>query len=186
MRTTDLISELQSITQSNIDQALEMKNLSPDIANWQPGTGRWSALECLEHLNRYGDFYIPEIEMRLAENKPNPAEKFRPGLFGNYFANAVKPGAKRMDTFKSMNPARSSIRPDVLNEFLKQQERMKELIERSSHYNLKKIKTSISISKLLKLRLGDTLRVVVYHNQRHMIQAKRAVELALKLEKAAV
>jgi len=36
-----------------------------------------------------------------------------------------------------------------------------------------KTKTAISISKWIKLKLGDTLRVVIYHNQRHMAQAKR-------------
>lgn len=186
MKTIDLISELTSITQTNINQAEQMKRYSPEMANWQPGAGRWSALECLEHLNRYGDFYIPEIETRLSEHSPDPQQNFRPGILGNYFANSVKPEAKRMDTFKSMNPTRSSVRPDVLKEFLKQQEQMIDIIKRSADYNLQKVKTNISISKFLRLRLGDTLRVVIYHNERHMLQAKRAIDLAQKQEKAAV
>lgn len=186
MKTIDLISELTSITQSNINQAEEMKRYAPEMANWQPGAGRWSALQCLEHLNRYGDFYIPEIEARLSEHSPNPQQNFRPGVLGNYFANSVKPEAKQMETFKNMNPTHSSVRPDVLNEFLNQQDKMMDLIKRSANYNLQKVKTSISISRFLKLRLGDTLRVVVYHNKRHMLQAKRAIDLAQKLEKAAV
>ncbi|MFJ1440671.1 hypothetical protein ACILFQ_02000 [Capnocytophaga canimorsus] len=34
------------------------------------------------------------------------------------------------------------------------------------------LKTKISISRFLRLRLGDTLQFVVYHNQRHMKQVQ--------------
>ncbi|GJQ05611.1 hypothetical protein [Capnocytophaga canimorsus] len=34
------------------------------------------------------------------------------------------------------------------------------------------LKTKISISRFLRLRLGDTLQFVVYHNQRHMEQVQ--------------
>ncbi|MEO9077333.1 MAG: DinB family protein, partial [Gelidibacter sp.] len=33
--------------------------------------------------------------------------------------------------------------------------------------------TAISISNLIKLKVGDTFRVVVYHNERHLVQANR-------------
>ena len=36
---------------------------------------------------------------------------------------------------------------------------------------LKKVKVPISISKLVRLRLGDALLFVAYHNDRHMEQA---------------
>ena len=43
-----------------------------------------------------------------------------------------------------------------------------------------KTKTAISISKLIKLRLGDTFRVLIYHNERHIKQAERAIKEASK------
>ncbi len=43
--------------------------------------------------------------------------------------------------------------------------------------NLTKTKTAVSISKFIKMRLGDTLQFVSYQNQRHLIQANKAVEL---------
>jgi uncharacterized protein (DUF2249 family) len=51
---------------------------------------------------------------------------------------------------------------------------MLELLEIARSKNLNRIRTSISISKLIKLKLGDTLRVVIYHNGRHLQQALRA------------
>jgi hypothetical protein len=37
--------------------------------------------------------------------------------------------------------------------------------------NLRKVKIPISISKIVRLKLGDALLFVVYHNERHMYQA---------------
>lgn len=80
-----------------------------------------------------------------------------------------------MSTFKSMNPIGSEIDKLIITTFLEQQNQLIELLERSKDLDLNKIKTSISISKLIRLKLGDTFRVVIYHNLRHIEQAKTAV-----------
>ncbi|MDA7803383.1 DinB family protein [Crocinitomix sp.] len=80
-----------------------------------------------------------------------------------------------MKTFKEMNANGNILTNKALDQFLTDQEQLLELLDAASALNLTKIKTAISISKLIKLRLGDTFRVVVYHNQRHLEQAKRAI-----------
>jgi hypothetical protein len=55
---------------------------------------------------------------------------------------------------------------------------MLELLEAARTVDLTRTKTGISITNLIKLRLGDTLRVVVYHNWRHIEQAQRAIQSA--------
>jgi hypothetical protein len=47
------------------------------------------------------------------------------------------------------------------------------LLDKAKNVSLGKTKTGISISKLIKLKLGDTFRFVIYHNIRHIEQAKR-------------
>lgn len=42
--------------------------------------------------------------------------------------------------------------------------------------SLNKTKTGISISTWIKLKLGDTFKVVIYHNKRHIVQALKALE----------
>jgi len=80
-----------------------------------------------------------------------------------------------MKTFKSMNPIHSQLSLEVITKFLDQQKQLLQLLTRAQQVDLKRVKTSISISKWIKLRLGDTLRVVVYHNQRHMKQARNVL-----------
>lgn len=77
-----------------------------------------------------------------------------------------------MKTFKSMDPSGSHLNRVVLDTFIEQQVQLIQLLTEAMDSDLSRVKTAISISKWIKLRLGDTFRVVVYHNLRHVLQAK--------------
>ena len=172
-----LIGELLEITRKNINYAESIKVNSADDLNWREDAGRWSVLECLEHLNLYGDFYIPEIKSVLENNNTKPALFFKSGLLGNYFAESMLPkeGFKKIKTFKDKNPFGSNLNHKVIQRFINQQVEMIELLNKASDVNLNKVKTAISISKLLRLKLGDTFRVVINHNIRHLEQVKNVL-----------
>jgi len=176
-KTETLISNLTERTKNHMNQAEKFSQLRLEELNKKSSPESWSVLECIEHLNRYGDYYLPEIEGRLRNNKTTPDPEFKSGLIGNYFAEMMLPGekVKKMKTFKSMNPAGSKLDKKVLTKFIDQQKKMLELLDRSREVSLNKTKTSISISNLIKLKLGDTFRVVIYHNERHVVQAAAQV-----------
>ena len=179
IETSVLLSDLEKLTQQNLIVAEDMLKTDISFLNKKTPAESWSALECVEHLNRYGDFYLPEIATRLdAATKTAQKSIFKSGFLGNKFAEMMRPGAKGMNTFKSMNPANSSRTIADIEKFIAQQYKMLELLKRCADYNLSSIKTSISISNLIKLKLGDTLRVVIYHNERHLLQAQKSIERA--------
>lgn len=175
-----LLQDLRERTQKHLVQGQKLAQLSPEQLNHRPGPEKWSILECLEHLNLYGDFYLKEIESRMlkAGNDPN-STVFKTGLLGNYFAKMMLPKkgliANPMKTFKDKNPIHSNLPITAVDRFIKQQKRMLQLLEMAEMVNLTTIKTNISISKWIKLRLGDTLRVVIYHNERHLLQANNVL-----------
>lgn len=173
--TLQLIDELKKITDENIQFAENLLNQTDEKLNFRLSENSWSILECLEHLNRYGNFYIPEIRKRIENSDRKSTEIFNSGIQGNYFANSMllKKKLNTMKTFKSMNPIHSKLDKSVLNEFIIQQKQMIHLLNEAKNIDLNKVKTSISISNLIKLKLGDTFRFVIYHNLRHIKQAKR-------------
>ena len=186
MQTEVLLTDLMNRTQQLIREAESLKEKPEDFLNRKPGPESWSVLECLEHLNRYGRFYLPEIGRRIGERSSSsspsvPLQRgrkeavFKSGWLGNYFANSMLPKEKlnKMKTFKSMNPINSKLDKQVITEFLEQQREMLRLLTESRKVSLNKTRTDISISKLIKLKLGDTFRFVIYHNERHMAQALR-------------
>ncbi|MCB0761278.1 MAG: DinB family protein [Flavobacteriales bacterium] len=170
-----LLSELSSITHRNIQYLEQLASLSDAELAVRPAEGKWNALECVEHLNMYGRFYIPEIGKCMGA-KPNSGgeDVFKSGVLGSYFANAMKPDAKPMKTMKSTDTYSQPVDRPVIDECLDQQRELLKLLEQASAVHLTNVKTSISISSLIKLRLGDTFRVVIYHNERHLQQALRA------------
>lgn len=176
IENNQLIEDLIQRTKAVMNQAEALRELSLDHLNWKSDSESWSILECLEHLNRYGDFYIPEIKHRI-KGQPNKGGnlQFKSGLLGNYFAKSMLPKEQlnKMKTFQSMDPSGSDLNQETIQKFLNQQKQMLELLTQSRNLDLTKTKTSISISNWIKLRLGDTFRVVIYHNQRHMVQIQR-------------
>jgi hypothetical protein len=83
---------------------------------------------------------------------------------------------KKMKTFKRKNPINSNLdKETVIKKFIYQQEQMLNLLALSKNKNLNKIKTSITLP-LLKFKLGDTFRFVIYHNERHIVQAQNILK----------
>lgn len=175
IQTEALVVDLTNRTKQLIEEAESFKEKSEEQLNYKQYAESWSVLECLEHLNLYGQFYLPEIKKRIREGKGKKESVFKSGWLGNYFANSMLPKQKlnKMKTFKNMNPLNSKLDKRVIDEFISQQKELLNLLEESRKVSLNKTRTAISISKLIKLKLGDTFRFVIYHNQRHMVQAQR-------------
>ncbi|MFY7672737.1 DinB family protein [Tenacibaculum sp. MEBiC06402] len=181
LTSAQLLNDLRIITERNLKFIEDFKNESLDNLNWRKSSESWSVLECIEHLNRYGDFYLPEISNKIKKSKHKSSRVFKSNWLGRYFSNAVsyKEDLNSMKTFKSMNPLHSNLNKETLEKFIDQQHQLFDLLDKSKTVNLDKTKTAISISKLIKLKLGDTFRVLIYHNERHVQQAKKVLELCL-------
>ena len=173
-----MIADLVERTRTNMNEVQKLKQLSTEKLNWRTGEGSWSILECVEHLNLYGDFCLPEIEKNLHKNNSIPGVNFKSGFLGNFFAQSMLPKQKlnKMKTFKDKDPMGSKLDKGVLDRFLQQQKIMLELLDKGRRVNLEKTKTAISITRFVKLKLGDTFRVVIYHNERHIVQAQKVLE----------
>jgi hypothetical protein len=178
-----LISELIELTRQNITQAKQLNQKPINELNWKVDEKTWSVLEAIEHLNLYGDFYLPEIEKCIGKNKKITEVYYKPGLLGNYFAKSMLPKEKlnKMNTFKSKNPNGSNLDKSALKRFLLQQEKTLTLLNKAKNVNLNKLKVPTTLGKLVKLKLGDTFRVVIYHNLRHIVQAKKILEAKTRL-----
>lgn len=170
-----LISNLLQMTDEATTRVLQLKQLNTEQLNHKQNAAKWSVLECIEHLNLYGDFYLPEIERRILAQTPRTTSLvFKSGLIGNYFANMMRAEGKKMKTFADKDPANSTLSITTIDRFLKQQERLRALLTQAQQIDLTRTRTAISISSLIKLRLGDTFRFLIYHIDRHMKQAERA------------
>lgn len=166
-----------------IEEAQELEKLGTEKLNKQPAPGVWSIAQVLEHLNSYNRYYLPHIDKALqdadAQNIPQ-ATQYRPGFFGNYFTKMMQPAAlgKQLKKYKAPKDHRPPPQLDtvmVLKEFYEGQQRLIQLLEQAVLSDLGKVKVPISISRLIRLKLGDTLRFLIAHQLRHFEQIKRGV-----------
>ncbi len=181
MHKEKLLKELRTKTQEAKKEILRFKSLELEHLNYKSSPNSWSILECIEHLCRYGTFYLPEIERRMLGASEVEQHEFKSGFIGNYFVNIINADStKKMKATKEMDTTGSELTKSTLDQFIKQLDWLETLLIKAEKMDLTKIKTSISLTKLIKLRLGDTLRFLVHHNERHVRQALRIEKDFLK------
>ena len=175
INSTLLLQQLAAIARQDLQTAIALKDADTATLYQRPAPGAWSAMQCLEHLNLYAAFYIPEIEKALS-NGGSATPVFKSGLVGNMLVKMVQPKEhlKKMKTFQDMDPAGKALPEDVLEKFIANQQRLLELISLAQTTNLNQRGVAVTFTSLIKLRQGDALRFMVYHTQRHVQQAVRA------------
>ncbi len=179
-KTTDLLRQLNTDVEKLIEIAGEdLATLSGRELNWKPWPEQWSVAECLEHLNIYSRYYNPAMKEAIAEGKKYGSEvdTFKSGWLGNYSVQSVLPdNLKKQKTLKRLDPKSSKLDRTVVDDFLKYQEDLKEVLKASQSVNLNKIKIRVDVARFFKIKLGDCLRFVVAHEQRHIKQAQEVLK----------
>jgi hypothetical protein len=185
--SNQLINDLQQQTESFLDEAVQQwQMLPPTTMLHKEAPEKWSAAQCLMHLNSYGDYYLPAIARSIDEALSKhwvSTTNFKSSWFGNFFTEMMLPRdeagtVKKMKAPKNHTPRANSNSDVAIATFIDQQEKVLQLLEKAKAIDLKKAKTPISISKFIKLPVGDTFRFLIAHNYRHVLQAKRAIEQA--------
>ncbi|WP_026462413.1 DinB family protein [Adhaeribacter aquaticus] len=172
-----LLDRLENQVESHLQEAIRVYQNAPEATLLKPATdGGWSIAQCLQHLNAYGQYYLPQIKKGFIHqaNQPNQ-DTFTSTWLGSYFTRMMDPATnqKRYKAFKDYSPAPALDAHAVIAEFIQQQEELIGYLKKARTADLNKIKVPVSIAKWLKLRLGDVFQFLIAHNQRHMLQAKR-------------
>lgn len=153
----------------------ELKKLPVEKLNQRPALGGWSLLECLEHLNWYSAYYNSALEKALSGAKSiDPDPQIRLSWIGKKSIEMITPrNTKKHKTIKKMNPQGVLLQATVIDEFLKNQQQLLQLLEKAKSTELGKKTVPVEFFKLLKMNTGETLLFMVLHQQRHFLQLQR-------------
>ena len=175
MQSEKLIQSLLEQVKQITDQAEGLKGRDINTLTWKENPTSWSILECLEHLNLYGDYYLPVMEHHIKTSKTTAELAFKSGFWGNYFAKSILPKEKmnKIKSIKSKNPLNAKLDATVIEKFLDQQTQLIELLNLSKEVSLNKVKIPISIAPFIRLKLGDTYQFYINHIIRHFKQIDR-------------
>ena len=175
-----LLDQLQADTRQMILRVTQLQYADPGLLLENPGPGQWSVVEILDHLNSYTRYYLGALENSLQKEIP-AVEYFKPGLLGDYFTKLMQPGENgrvknKMRSPKDHRPSNIIDTRSVIKTFLEHQQYLLNLLEKAKTRNIGKLRTSISISALIKLKTGDVFRFLIAHEQRHFVQLENAMD----------
>ena len=179
-KSEDLLNELKQDVSRLIEAAEFFKQSDKSKLVYQVDKQKWSVVQVLEHLNAYGRFYLPHIEKAMASGEGQHAAWFQSGYWGEKFTRSMKPTnvleiKNKMKGMKKFAFSNNLNVDTVLKEFTEQQQRLIALLEAAKKSDLTGSHVPITLTKLIKIRLGDAFRFLVAHEQRHMIQARNTL-----------
>lgn len=177
-----LLESLSEDVRKIILQAGRLESLPAKLLQQQPSAGKWSVAQILDHLNIYARYYINAIEGKLHHNQSGADIYFQPGWLGNYFTKIMQPRDDKSIPNKMQAPKNAVPQPQpdavkVLREFVSHQHQLLNLLAIAETANLNYIRIPTSLYAFIKLKLGDTFRFLVAHEQRHFVQIENVLNV---------
>ncbi len=170
-----LISEFQSATERVAQMQLDYSE-----NDWQrkPGPDRWSAIECIWHLNWTSEKMIENVRQALAEivSTPKDLGKHHLDLFGWLLAKSLSMQG-RFAKFKTTAPFVSQSRlniSEVLARFQELQSEMVNVIRESDGRPLGAGKVISPFNAKVRYNVYSAFCVTAVHEHRHLDQAEQA------------
>ncbi|HEX8656092.1 MAG TPA: DinB family protein [Hymenobacter sp.] len=176
--TTDYFDQLTNdLLVLRVVAQQRFRPLSAEELNRRPGPSRWSAGQCLEHLNIVGGYYLPSIARRIAQAQARgskPTATIKQGYFGGRFVNAMRApvSAKAYTTPQRYAPTGTRLPRTVAEVFSRQIDELLRLVLLARQVNANAVLIPNAVFPFLFLRLADQLELLIVHIQRHVAQAE--------------
>ena len=177
MKYSELIAQFKNETNANKKQIDKLLSLTPKQLTWQPAPGKWSIMQCLEHMNRTTRHYLQKIDPSNAK-KAEGDNEFKPGFMGGFLAKgfAQIPPKRKFKTSKKFYPANDMNPQEVLKDFISLNEKMNQRMESLAGTDLNKNKIPSPAFSFMKFRFGDVLNMDAKHTARHLNQVENIMK----------
>jgi hypothetical protein len=143
----ELLQKLEDRVESHISDTIVLfQNREEAFLNSPSISGGWSIAQCLEHLNSYGDYYLPKIREQMAKSADrHEKHDFESSWLGAYFTKMMDPetGKGKYKAFKGHIPPSDLNAAKTVAEFLRQQENILLLLRDAAAKDLESIKVPV-------------------------------------------
>ena len=174
----NLIADAQAIAE---EAKTVFGNLNAEQLNWKPSPEKWSVGQCFDHLIVTNEKEFPYVEAAIRDDYKNPfwgKVPFLPKFFGNFILKAVNPeNVKKQKAPQVFTPTQSTVSPNVVSEFLANQDKAISLMEASEDLDLAKTIIVSPVASFVTYSLSDAYKILVLHERRHFNQARRVMEM---------
>lgn len=145
---------------------------------WKPEARAWSAAQILDHLLVSNAGYVPQLEEALArlEREGRRAEgPFKVGFLMRAFVKGVSPGTRAMGAPSAYVPTDTPT-ADLPDRFLAHQRVLDRIFAQAVGLDLRAAKVTSPANRMITMKAGEALLVIVRHEERHLLQLVRVLE----------
>lgn len=184
--TQVLLQDLERLNKRLSEIALrDFTPLTIEQLNWREAPQKWSILECVAHLNYVADFYFPPTLKALENAKrkgSSPQKKFTRGWLGHHYVskmrlqldNQIKKTIDAPQKYVPVLDVNDQLnKKEIFDNFVANQATLSRILAEAATINIEKTRVYAAVFGLVSIRLGDMLKILVYHDERHIVQAQR-------------
>ncbi|MDZ7847357.1 MAG: DinB family protein [Owenweeksia sp.] len=152
----------------------------------RPAKGKWNIIETLAHINLTQGIYIENISKGLQKADEVNHDEVQLSWLGRQLVHAMEPRdghiPYKMPTFPKINPAKRAKKGIAIDEkvvfsqLITDIEELEDLMIKTYDYDIDQVKIP-SIFPWLKISIADALAFNLAHTERHLLQAKKIVEV---------
>lgn len=188
-RALNMQKQLRAIADSLDSAQQRLRRLTDGLSDesWSkhPGPARWSASECVEHLNLTSKAYLPLLRDAIARARDRggaPQKHYRRDPLGWFMSMMIGPrrrlaGKVRMPRIKTtpgFTPKAERSRDEILSDFVRLQAELASLIRSGDGLPIDRVKIVSPFGGRMKYSAYSALVIVARHQHRHIQQAEEA------------
>lgn len=159
-----------------------VEGLDDEGFNRRTDESRWSIAECVDHLIVVGGKMVPRLAAAVEEGRRKGWSSDGPfayGPLGNWFVRQMGAGQlpprKRLKVPRLYVPRPATRRSidELVAEFTGLQDRFIAIANGADGLDLRRIKVTSPVTRLIRLSLGQWLEGLAGHQRRHLWQAEQ-------------
>lgn len=175
-----LAPELQDYQRQFEQAKQEAKALVAGLSNrafvWRPAPDRWSISECLLHLTKAGQGYLPAIDESIAQGRARALTgkgPFQHGWLDRWMLRITEPPVRRrFQAPRQIVPVPDQPVTAVLPTFLHLQDELIRRLSQANGLHLGRLKVISPWNRLMRFSLAAAFALIAAHQRRHLWQAR--------------
>jgi hypothetical protein len=148
--------------------------------NAQPAPGRWSAAECIAHLNLTSQALLPLVRTALQEardRQEDTPKRYRRNVLGWLASKIVAPdGGLKTKTIAAFVPTPTPRVEDLVSDFIRLQAEIISCVREADGLPLESVKVRSPFHGRMTYNLYAAFTLVPQHQHRHLHQAQQAAQ----------
>ena len=159
-----------------------VNDVNADALTTRPDPKRWSAIQCIDHLNTAGWLLLRSMEDAIQRGRaegPYGEPPFEYGFVSRWFVRVLEPSSGwSFDAPSLFEPdAPNTLYPDeVVDEFLALQDQFFACVTDAEGLDLRQIRLPSPAVPLLRISLGAWFEATLAHERRHLTQARQTLD----------